>query len=58
MRRQPRGAFVLFDEFGDPSVTAEAVVDQDEKQRQTGLIDQYGRPLVRLRERVKFGFVP
>jgi len=41
------------------SVTAdEIILPEDNRGIETGLLDNYGRPLFRYRETVKFGFVP
>jgi hypothetical protein len=61
MRRyvtRPRGAAVLFDDDGTATATAEEIIEAEEKPQPTGLLDAEGRPLYRVRERIKFGFVP
>lgn len=57
-RSAPRAAFILFDDEGQPSITADEVHEEQRGDEQTGLFDQFGQPLVRRRERIKFGFVP
>lgn len=57
--RRARGAFISFDDDGRISATAEDIIlPDDERPQQTGLFDANGTPLYRVRERIKFGFVP
>lgn len=56
-RYATRGAFVLVDDDGRISATAdEILLPVRARPRKTGLVDQYGEPIYRLREAVPFGF--
>lgn len=58
MRRYAtRSAFLLVDEWGDASMTADQIIVEDEEHKPTGLLDANGDKLYRVRDRVKFGFV-
>ena len=55
-RYTTRAAFVVDHGDDEFSATADQII-VDEDLQQTGLVDQNGVPLYRVRERVKFGFV-
>lgn len=45
-------------EVWDESVTAKETPETEPETLDTGLVDQYGRPIKRRSQRVKMGFVP
>lgn len=56
---RPRSVFVMIDEFGDQSMTADEVFcAEDDSPQPTGLLDQHGNPIFRTTDRIKLGFLP
>lgn len=47
------------DEFWyEPSITANTLIEEEQSDViETGLVDQYGKPIRRQREKIKMGFV-
>lgn len=54
---RPYAAFLLINEDGTASMTADTILIEDEEYRPSGLLDRDGNKLYRVRERVPFGFV-
>ena len=47
-------ALASMDEYAQP--VAEMVYEKDDRPEKTGLLDQHGTPLFRVRDRIPFGF--
>ena len=52
-----RGAFVDYDDYGRPAMTANEVIQGGREPIDTGLIDASGQTIYRTPETVPFGFV-
>jgi len=52
----PRNATIV-GEYGELSMTADTLVEQEDQPTHSGLFDQFGRPLYRVRDKIRFGFV-
>ena len=50
-------AAILFDEYGETTMTADQIILPEDDREPTGLLDQHGKPILRERRRIKFGFV-
>lgn len=50
---------VFVDDYGDYSLTADEVIEQNENDRpvRISIVDQYGNAIYRRRDRVKMGFI-
>lgn len=55
-RIRPRKHYEGYDEYGDPCITANEVIELEPEETWTGLLDQFGDEIHKEPERVKLGF--